>query len=87
MLAARGIVCSMSRRGDCLDDTVAESFFVTLEKQLLHREQLSTRGEAATMIFEYIEVFYNRRRRHSVLGYPGPAGCRAKNAALATSAE
>lgn len=87
ILAGRGIVCSMSRRGDCWDNSVAESFFATLEKELLHWERFSTRAEAATTIFEYIEVFYNRRRRHSVLGFLSPADYRANNAALATPAE
>jgi len=66
---------------------VAESFLATLEKELLQWERLATRAEAATTIFEYIEVFYNRKRRHSVLGYLSPADYRANNAALAKSAE
>ena len=87
MLAEHGVVCSMSRRGDCWDNSVAESFFATLEKELLHWERFATRAEAAAAIFEYVEVFYNRRRRHSVLGYLSPVDYRVNTAALATSAE
>jgi transposase InsO family protein len=72
-LEARGIVCSMSRRGDCWDNAVIESFFATLKLELIHRGSFRTREEARLAIFEYIEVFYNRQRRHSYLGYLSPA--------------
>lgn len=87
ILSGIGARCSMSRRGDCWDNSVAESFFATLEKDLLGRVRFATRLEAASAIFEYIEVFYNRRRRHSVLGYLSPVDYRTNNATLATSAE
>jgi len=73
LLAARGIVCSMSRKGDCYDNAVVESFFHTLKTELVHHQDYATRREAEADIFEYIEVFYNRRRRHSALGYVSPA--------------
>jgi transposase InsO family protein len=72
-LAAHGIECSMSRKGDCWDNAVAESFFGTLKTELVHRTRWATRLAARTAVFEYIEVFYNRQRRHSYLGYLSPA--------------
>ena len=66
------IVCSMSRRGDCWDNAPMESFFASLKKELVHHEDYSTRDQAKASIFEYIEVFYNRVRRHSSLGYVAP---------------
>ena len=72
-LRARAIVCSMSRRGDCWDNAVAESFFATLKLELIHRQIFRTREDARLAIFEYIEVFYNLKRRHSYLGYMSPA--------------
>lgn len=71
-LRERGIVCSMSRRGDCWDNAVAESFFSTLKAELVHRTDYVSRDHARASVFEYIEVFYNRRRRHSALGYVSP---------------
>lgn len=67
------IVCSMSRRGDCWDNAPAESFFASLKKELVHHEDYATRAQAKASIFEYIEAFYNRVRRHSSLGYLAPA--------------
>ena len=72
VLAAHGIQCSMSRKGDCWDNAVAESFFGTLKTELVHRTRWLTRLAARTAVFEYIEVFYNRQRRHSYLGYLSP---------------
>jgi transposase InsO family protein len=72
-LDALGITCSMSRKGDCWDNAVVESFFGTLKQELVHRSDFVTRAEARSEIFEYIEVFYNRWRRHSYLGYMSPA--------------
>jgi putative transposase len=72
MLAAHGIVCSMSRRGDCWDNAVAESFFSTLKLELVYENEWATRSEARAAIFEYLEVFYNGERRHSSLGYLSP---------------
>ena len=62
----------MSRRGDCWDNAPAESFFATLKKELVHHEVYETRTEARASLFEYIEVFYNRERRHSDLDYVSP---------------
>jgi putative transposase len=69
---AVGIRCSMGSVGDCYDNAMAESFFATLECELLARHTLRTYVEARTALFEYIEVFYNRQRRHSALGYLTP---------------
>lgn len=63
---------SMSRSGDCWDNAVAEAFFATLKKELVYLTKFSTRTEARAAIFEYIEVFYNRVRLHSALGYRSP---------------
>ena len=71
-LERRGIVCSMSRKGDCWDNAVVESFFATLKRELVDRHRFVTRAQAIQAIFEYIEVFYNRQRRHSHLGYLSP---------------
>jgi putative transposase len=71
-LAIAGIECSMSRKGDCWDNAVAESFFATLKTELVHDTDWITRAEARSAIFEYLEVFYNRQRRHSSIGYVSP---------------
>ena len=70
-LAAHGIVCSMSRRGNCWDNAVMESFFSTVKSEL--GEHFDSHGEAKMALFDYIEVFYNQRRRHSTLGQISPA--------------
>lgn len=72
ILVGHGIACSMSRRGNCWDNAPMESFFASLKKELVHHEDYATREEAKASIFEYIEVFYNRIRRHSSLGYQSP---------------
>ncbi len=72
-LAAHGMVASMSAKGDCYDNAVAESFFSTLEFELLMRNDWHTKEEARHAIFRYIETWYNRKRRHSTLGYLSPA--------------
>ena len=72
LMAKHGITCSMSRRGDCWDNAPMESFFASLKKELIHGEDYVTRDEARASVFEYIEVFYNRVRRHSSLGYESP---------------
>ena len=72
LLKARGITCSMSRKGNCWDNAVAESFFATLKVEFVHETLFHTRAQATRDIFEYIEVFYNRVRRHSFLGYVSP---------------
>ena len=71
-LTTHGLECSMSRRGDCWDNAPAESFFATLKKELVHHEVYETRTAARASLFEYIEVFYNRQRLHSSLGYVSP---------------
>src|SRR5207244_1016522 len=71
LLDARGIVCSMSRRGNCYDNAVMESFFSTVKAELADR--FDSCGEAKMALFDYIEVFYNQRRRHSTLGQISPA--------------
>jgi putative transposase len=67
-----GITPSMGSVGDCYDNALAESFFATLECELLDRQRFRTRTEARLAIFDYIETFYNRSRRHSALGYLSP---------------
>jgi transposase InsO family protein len=78
LLAAHGIACSMSRRGDCHDNAVAESFFATFKGELVDRAPFATRAEARSRIFEWIECWYNRRRRHSSLGYLSPEAFEAR---------
>src|SRR3954451_7075505 len=72
VLSGQGITCSMSRRANCWDNAPMESFFASLKKELVHDEDYQTREEAKASIFEYIEVFYNRKRRHSTLGFKSP---------------
>lgn len=62
----------MSRKGHCWDNAVAESFFHTLKTELTHHEKYGTRSQARESVFKYIEVFYNRKRRHSHLDYRAP---------------
>lgn len=69
---AAGIAQSMGSRGDCFDNAVAESFFATLKKELVHRRSWPTKAELRIELFDYIEVFYNRQRRHSRLGGRSP---------------
>ena len=85
-LAQHGIVCSMSRRGNCWDNAVAESFFATLKVELVHDAAWATRATACAELFDYIEQFYNGQRRHSALGYLSPRMFehRRKQAALAS---
>ena len=73
LLAKHGITCSMSRRGNCYDNAVVESFFGTLKTELIHHHTYATRNDARLALFEYLEVFYNRKRRHSALDYVSPA--------------
>lgn len=72
-LAAIGAEVSMSRKGNCWDNAVAESFFSTLKTELVHRSKWATKLELRAAVFEYIELYYNRRRLHSTLGYKTPA--------------
>ena len=73
LLADAGATVSMSRTGNCYDNAVTESFFGTLKGECIERASFQTRGQARQIIFEYIECFYNRVRRHSTLGYVSPA--------------
>ncbi len=79
-LEAHGLICSMSRKGECLDNAVAESFFGTLKTEWVDHKVYSSRKLAKQSIFEYIEVFYNRKRRHSYLGYISPEEFERTNA-------
>ena len=78
LLEEYGIVASMSNKGDCWDNAVAESFFATLELELIIKRDWRTRDEARRAIFKYIETWYNRQRRHSTLGNISPAAFEAK---------
>ena len=79
-LREAGLVGSMGTVGDCFDNAVAESFFATLECELLDRRSWPTRRELSTAVFDFIEAFYNLRRRHSTLGYLSPANYEASRA-------
>ena len=72
LLNAHGLVCSMSRRGNCYDNAPMESFFQKLKVEQLYHEDYRTRKEARAAVFDYIEVFYNRQRKHSFIGYQTP---------------
>jgi putative transposase len=80
ILAAYGLRPSMSRKGNCWDNACVESFFGTLKRELVYHRHYATRDDAKQDIFEYIEVFYNRQRRHSTLGYHSPAEYEARAA-------
>lgn len=72
LLKQHSLTCSMSRKGECLDNAVAESFFGTLKTELVDDEDYKTKDEARRSLFHYIEIFYNRKRRHSYLDYLSP---------------
>ena len=78
VLNGYGLIPSMSRKGNCWDNACVESFFGTLKRELVYHRRYATRAEATQDIFEYIEVFYNRQRCHSTLGYHSPAEYEAK---------
>jgi len=73
LLSAHGVTCSMSRSGNCWDNSVAESFFSTMKTERTNRKSYATRDQARADVFDYIERFYNLRRRHSTLDYVSPA--------------
>lgn len=73
LLSEASITCSMSRKGDCWDNAPVESFFATLKRERVHHRRYRTREEARADIFQYLEVWYNRKRRHSSLGYLSPS--------------
>ena len=85
-LADHGLRCSMSRKGDCWDNAVAESFWSTLKSELVERTVFATRDDARSAIFEFIEVFYNRQRLHSHLAYRTPAEHESLASSLAVAA-
>ena len=72
ILQGRKITCSMSRKGNCWDNAVSESFFSSLKSECVYRSHFVTRDEARAEVFDYIEVFYNRQRRHSTIGQISP---------------
>ena len=78
-LAAHGITCSMSSKGNCYDNALKESFFHTLKVELVYGETFATRADARSAIFEYLMVFYNRERLHSALGYMTPEEFEARS--------
>jgi putative transposase len=80
LLGEHGITTSMSRTGNCWDNACVESFFGTRKRELVYHRHYATREEATQDIFEYIEVFYNRKRRHSTLGFDSPAEYEARTA-------
>lgn len=82
LLEHHGITPSMSGKGNCYDNAVQESFFHTLKTELCDHEHYRTRAEARASVFEFIEVFYNRQRLHSTLGYCSPAEFEAQRAAV-----
>jgi len=81
LLEKHELICSMSGKGNCWDNAVAESFFHTLKVELVHGERFLTRAHMRQMVFEYIEVDYNRSRRHSANGYISPAAFEAQRVA------
>jgi transposase InsO family protein len=76
LLKLHRITASMSRKGNCLDNAPMESFFSSLKTEMVHRTRFQTRQAAKAALFEYIEIFYNRKRRHSSIGYRTPAQAR-----------
>jgi len=73
ILDKHSFIQSMSRKGNCWDNAVAESFFSIIKSEMIHHEHFKGRNDTLTAVFEYIEVYYNRKRKHSTLGYRTPA--------------
>ena len=86
VLERHGITQSMSRRGNCLDNAPMESFFASLKTEHVHQLRFRTREEARAAVFEYIEIFYNRQRLHSAIGYRTPAEARTSMEGIAMPA-
>jgi putative transposase len=86
-LEEAGIVCSMSRRGNCWDNAPTESFFASLKKEMVYRTRFETREQARSALFHWIEVWYNRKRRHSTLGYLSPEAFERKHQPDAVTAK
>lgn len=80
LLSEKGMICSMSRKGNCYDNACVESFFGSLKNEMVVFERFSTREDATLKLFEWIEIFYNRVRRHSTLGYLSPVDYERENA-------
>ncbi len=80
-LKSHELICSMSRKGECHDNAVMESFFHTLKDELVYEKRYKTKDEARQSIFKYIELYYNRQRLHSILGYEAPLEYERINAA------
>jgi putative transposase len=78
-LSQAGLIASMSRSGNCYDNAAMESFWSTLKMELVYRQSFATRQRARQVVFEYIEVFYNRQRLHSALGYASPCAFENQN--------
>lgn len=78
LLAQHSLICSMSAKGNCYDNAVAESFFHTMKVEIIHGERFATRDEMRQTVFEYIEIDYNRSRRHSANGYISPEAFEAQ---------
>ncbi len=83
VLERHGIERSMSRRGNCLDNAPMESFFASLKREHVHQARFRTRAEARAAVFDYVEVFHNRQRLHSAIGYRTPAEARASMEGIA----
>lgn len=86
VLKAHGIVRSMSRKADCWDNAVSESFFSTLKQELIYPRDFRTRAEAQTAVFEYLMAYYNPQRRHSTLGFLSPIAYEERNSVADSSA-
>ena len=86
VLERHGIRQSMSRRGNCLDNAPMESFFASLKREQVHLTRFRTREEAKAAVFDYIEIFYNRQRLHSALGYRTPVETRLRMEGMAMRA-
>ena len=84
-LKARGMICSMSRKGNCWDNAPTESFFATLKKELVYKSKFETKEQARSRVFSWIEVWYNRQRLHSTLDYDNPEAF--ENKALQTQTQ
>ena len=83
LLQQHGISCSLSGAGSCYDNAVVESFFASLKRERIERRKYRTRDQARADVFDYIERFYNRQRRHSYVGKISPAtGCRPSNLSM-----
>ena len=81
LLEQHGMICSMSGKGDCHDNAVAESFFHTLKTEQVYHDDYQTRDQARSALFDYIELFYNRQRKHSFINYRSPVSFEASRVA------